>query len=224
MSQGTMIDAHSPGKAGLIVGLAEEMGVVELFNEKLSSNKGRPEEIPYGVLALMMMVNMCDDHHPLCRLEEYFAMKDLEGIFHYPIRHEQINDDRFGHLMDRLHDAGPREIFSRLAANAFLRYDIRVKNINYDTTSKVMWGTYETEDGKLGVIDIDFGHSKQRRSDKKQIKLGIGTAEGIVVDGQVLSGNKDDKTWNNDNLELVEDVLSSLRIDKEQIGACHVTY
>lgn len=215
MSQGTMIDAHSPGKAGLIVGLSEEMGLVELFNKKLSSDRGRPEDIPNGVMAQMMMVNMCDDHHPLWRLDDYYAMKDLEGLFHYPIRHEQINDDRFGHFLDRLQEAGPREIFSQLAANAFLRYDIQVKNINYDTTSKVMWGTYETEDGKLGEIEIDFGHSKQKRPDKKQIKLGIGTAEGIVVDGQVLSGNKDDKTWNNENLELVEDVLSSLHINKD---------
>ncbi|MDW7663247.1 MAG: DUF4277 domain-containing protein, partial [Bacillota bacterium] len=91
-----MIDAQSPGKAGLIVGLAEQMGVVELFNEKLSSSKGRPEEIPYGILALMMMVNMCDDHHPLWRMDAYYDMKDLEGLFHYPVKPSQINDDRFG--------------------------------------------------------------------------------------------------------------------------------
>ncbi len=215
MSQGTMIDAHSPGKAGLIVGLSEEMGLVELFNEKLSSNKGRPEDIPNGVMAQMMMVNMCDDHHPLWRLDDYYAMTDLEGLFHYPVRHEQINDDRFGHFLDRLFGADPREIFSRLSANAFMRYDIRVKNINYDTTSKVMYGTYETADGKLGEIQIDFGHSKQKRPDKKQIKMAIGTAEGIVADAKVLSGNEDDKTWNNENLDRVEDVLSSLNINKE---------
>lgn len=109
MNEGMMIDAQSPGKAGLIVGLAEQMGVVELFNEKLSSGKGRPEEIPYGILALMM-VNMCDDHHPLCRKDEYYAMKDLEVLFHYPVKHEQINDDRFGHFLDRFFEAGPRVV------------------------------------------------------------------------------------------------------------------
>ncbi len=216
MSQGNMIDAQSPGKAGLIVGLAEQMGVVDMFNEKLSSPMGRPEEIPYGIQALMMMVNMCDDHHPLWRLEDYYnEMQDLEGLFHYPIRHDQINDDRFGHFLDRLYEAGPRELFSRIAANAFMRYTIQVKNINYDTTSKVMWGTYETEEGTAGEIQIDFGHSKQKRSDKKQLKIDIGTAEGIVADAQVLSGNEDDKTWNKDNLEQVEDVLASLNISKE---------
>lgn len=215
MSEGMMIDAQSPGKAGLIVGLAEQMGVVELFNEKLSSSKGRPEEIPYGILALMMMVNMCDDHHPLWRMDTYYDMKDLEGLFHYPVKHSQINDDRFGHFLDRLFEAGPRAIFSSLSANAFMRYAIQVKNINYDTTSKVMWGTYETEEGQMGAIEIDLGHSKQKRPDKKQFKMAIGTAEGIVADAQVLSGHTDDKTWNKDNLDQVEDILSLLNINKD---------
>jgi len=52
-----------------------------------------------------------------------------------------------------------------------MNYGIEVTNINYDTTSKVMWGDYETAEGKEGVISIDFGHSKQKRDDKKQIKM-----------------------------------------------------
>lgn len=38
MRQRTMIDAHSLGKVGLIVELFEEIGLVELFNKKLSTN------------------------------------------------------------------------------------------------------------------------------------------------------------------------------------------
>lgn len=49
-----------------------------------------------------------------------------------------------------------------------------------------MWGNYETTEGKIGVITIDFGHSKASRPDKKQIKMGIGTANGTIVDAKVL--------------------------------------
>ncbi|GAB6155916.1 hypothetical protein JCM17380_46680 [Desulfosporosinus burensis] len=60
-----------------------------------------------------------------------------------------------------------------------------------------MWGNYETVDnesihfhqagrrGKIGVITIDFGHSKARRPDKKQLKMGMGTANGTIVDAKV---------------------------------------
>lgn len=64
-----------------------------------------------------------------------------------------------------------------------------------------MWGKYETDEGLEGAIDISFGYSKQKRPDKKQIKLSMGTTQGICFDGEVLSGNMDDKRFNIDNLE-----------------------
>jgi len=61
-----------------------------------------------------------------------------------------------------------------ISGRAFAEYGIAVRNINYDTTSKVMWGEYEhtgnslEPDGDISHISIDFGHSKNKRNDKKQ--------------------------------------------------------
>lgn len=49
-----------------------------------------------------------------------------------------------------------------------------------------MWDQYESEEGTADVIHINYGYSKQKRDDKKQIKIALGTGNGIVVDGQVL--------------------------------------
>jgi len=95
-----------------------------------------------------------------------------------------------------------------------LTYGIHFKNINYDTTSLVMWGNYETREGKIGVISIDFGHSKAKRPDKKQLKMGIGTANGTIVDAKVLSGNMSDKTYNKENIDDVAKLLDQLQVDK----------
>lgn len=141
-------------------------------------------------------IYICEDHQPLYLFQDFYESTDLEGIFHYPVKLSQINDDRLGGFLDAFYEAGPRKIFSTIAANAFTTYGITVKNINYDTTSKVMWGTYETDEGREGAISIDFGHSKDKREDKKQLKMAIGTAQGLIVDAKVLSGNKDDKTYN----------------------------
>ncbi|MHB1394962.1 MAG: IS1634 family transposase [Clostridia bacterium] len=209
-------EIYNDGKASLIVSLCETLGIPTVFDTSLTSESGRPPEIPYGVLAMMMMVNMCDDHKPLYLLDEYYEFKDLEGIFHYPIRLDQINDDRFGGFLDRFNEAGCRKIFSDIAAKAFIRYNIKIRNINFDTTSKVMWGLYETDEEPKGVIKIDFGHSKDKREDKKQLKIGIGCAEGIVADAVVLSGNKDDKTYNSDNLDNLEEVMKRFHVSKEE--------
>lgn len=207
------VEMYCHGKMNFMVGLCcEQSRLPEVFNKNLEKISGRKTDIPYGIMAEMMLVNICDDHHPLYKLNEYYAMKDLEGIFHSPISLSQINDDRFGKFLDALYEAGPRKIFAELSTQAFVTYGLEVTNINYDTTSKVMWGTYETEEGKEDVISIDFGHSKQKREDKKQIKMGIGVASGIIVDAKVLSGNKDDKTYNGDTLGEVETVLERLNI------------
>lgn len=209
------ITTHADGKAGFIVELTKQINLPAVFNRSLTKTGGRPAEISYGVLAQMMIVNMCDKHHPLSRLAEYYEHKDLEGLFHEQIKIEQINDDRFGGFLDAMYEYGAKKLFTEIATNAFMRYGIRVKTINFDTTSKVMWGSYEGSDGKEGEISITFGHSKQKRNDKKQIKIGVGTAEGIVVVGEVLSGNIDDKTYNKEKLDEVEEILDNFKISKE---------
>src|SRR5665648_1254157 len=83
-----------------------------------------------------------------------------------------------------------------------------------------MWGNYETTEGKIGVISIDFGHSKARRPDKKQIKMGIGTANGTIVDAKVLSGNMSDKTYNKENIDDVVKLLDQLQVDKTTFYYC----
>lgn len=204
------VEMYSHGKINFMVGICEKVGLPEVFNTNLEKHLGRKTDISHGTMAEMMLVNICDYHHPLLRLQEYFEMKDLEGIFHYPIELNEINDDRFGKSLDSFYEAGPRKIFGELSTKAFLTYGRKVKNINYDTASKVMWGTYETEQGKEGVINIDFGHSKQKREDKKQIKMGIGVANGVIVDAKVLSENMDDKTYNKENLNEVPNILKRL--------------
>lgn len=213
--KGTDIETYWHGKMNFTVGLCESMGVPDIFNRYLDSECGRSSDIPYGVLAEMLIVNICSTHRPLYRLKEFYTDVDLDGIFHHEVDLNKLTDDRFGLLLDKVYAAGPRRIFGEISSKAFALHDITIKNINYDTTSMVMWGEYETTDGKIGAISIDFGHSKQKREDKKQIKLGIGTANGVIVDAKVLSGNKDDKTYNNENLDDVHSVIERFDINKE---------
>ncbi len=211
-----LVETYTCGKEGMVVGICENIGIPDILNKALTSNHGRTPDIPYGILGLMMIVNMIDQHHPLIGMKDYYQGKDLEGIFHFPIDINQINDDRLGQLLDAFFQANPQQIYSQAALSAVKLYGIKIKTLNFDTTSKVMWGLYETPEGTVGVISIDFGHSKNKRSDKKQIKIGIGCANGLPIDAQVLSGNKDDKTYNQDVLKRINDTLNLYEVDKSQ--------
>jgi transposase len=197
-----IIETYDHGILYFISALCRKMCVDQVFDKHMGCEKGRTPDLPYGLQAIMMITNLCDGgYRPLHILQEYFQEKDLEGIFHHNIPLSQVNEDRFGYFLEAVYQAGPRRIFTELSTLVFLKYGIKVKSVNYDTTSLIMWGKYNSSDGKTGIIEITFGHSKQKRPDKKQIKMGIGVAEGVVVDAKVLSGNKDDKTYNYENIE-----------------------
>lgn len=207
------VKSYTDGKAMFLIGLFEQVGLGNILDTAMTSEVGRKPDIPYSVLGQMMLVNLCDDHHPLSRMGEYFKYKDVEAMFNYPVQLSQMNDDRFGGFLDLFHEAGPRKIFGQISANAFAHYGLKVSSVNFDTTSKVMWGTYQVDGKEEGVIEIDYGYSKQKRMDKKQIKVALGAANGILVDAKVLSGNMDDKTYNKEQLDDVEDLLKLLNID-----------
>jgi len=111
------------------------------------------------------------------------------------------------------------EYLWKLAQEPLLNTDLLLGILTM-ITSKVMWGEYERTgnslkpEGEISHISIDFGHSKNKRSDKKQIKIGLGTTAGIVTDAKVLSGNMDDKTYNNnkENIEDVDKLLTEIRL------------
>ena len=118
------LTTHNTGKDALIVELLNNINFSEVVDSHLTSHTGRPPEISYGTIGKMMITNMCNDHHPLYLLDEYFEDKDLEGIFHEPIDKTKLTDDRFGVFLDRLYEAGGSKIFSLLSSNAFSKYDI----------------------------------------------------------------------------------------------------
>ena len=99
------MEMYYHGKMNFIVGLCEQMKLPKVFNLDLEKVLGRKTDIPYGIMAEMMIVNICDGHKPLYILNEYYKEKDLEGIFHCPVTLSQINDDRFSKFLDAFYEA-----------------------------------------------------------------------------------------------------------------------
>ena len=97
-------------------------------------------------------MSMGDEHHPLSRLDEYLENLDLEALIKCKVDISQLNDDRFGGFLDQMHNAGGAEILSGIAVRAFQHYGILLKSANYDTTSKIMWGEYKTQEECIFVV------------------------------------------------------------------------
>jgi hypothetical protein len=96
-------------------------------------------------------------------MQHFFEEKYLEGIFNTSIDMSQINDDRFSGFLNKLFEASPRKIFFKISCQAFMPYGLTVKNVNFDTTSKVTWGKYQTPKEKVGLYPLILVIANKKR-------------------------------------------------------------
>ena len=136
---------------------------------------------------------------------------------------EQLNDDVYARLLDRLAESNMRGIVETVALRLRNAHGINVSTVHFDTTSVSVQGDYEeteeergeeNEDELESVFEINRGHSKDHRPDLKQIKIGLAVQEnGLPLTGELLSGNTSDKTWNGDSVALLAELLRSQGIE-----------
>ena len=73
-----------------IVGLCEQMKLPKVFNLDLEKSLGRKKDIPYGIMAEMMIVNICDCHKPLYMINEYYKEIGAESLYCILTLHDYI--------------------------------------------------------------------------------------------------------------------------------------
>lgn len=127
------IQSYDHGKATLISGVCRKLNVPDIFDQYLSKSNGRRPDIAYGIMAQMLIANLCHARRPLYLMQEYFENIDIKGIFKTDAVIEQLNDDRFGNFLDKFYDAEPRKIFSDISTSALITYGLNIKSVNYDT-------------------------------------------------------------------------------------------
>ena len=147
------------------------------------------EDIPFSKMALVLII--CRLSHPSSELhiaEHYYdktALPDLLGI-----APAKVYDQRLYRSLDRLlpHKAAlETHLKKRLGALFDLKYDLLL----YDVTS-----TYFEGDGQ-GNPMAQRGYSRDKRSDCKQVCIGLVVSKGGMPLGyEVFEGNRNDvKTW-----------------------------
>ena len=211
---------HNYGKFDFIFSILEKLNVREII-DKAFTIEGNEPDISYGTLGVIFIANIICCPKPLCNIASSFAsggqVFDFKGTLGEHIELRQLNDDRFARFLDRMHETGNRDLFNKLTINALSEYDFKLSHVSYDTTSKVMWGSYEYLGNEpQSKLEITFGYSKQKRKDKRQIVIGLGMSEGLIVDGEVMSGNTDDKTYNAENIKHFAELTKTYPVQKSE--------
>ena len=156
----------------------------------------------------------CDKrNHHRCS-ERSFALvsnetSDIEGLLGQGVNASHFNDDRLGRTLDIIYKHGATQLFSDIVISAINEFQLDLKMIHADTTSKSVYGDYEHQNPNS--VKIVHGFSKDKRPDLKQLLFGVVTTQDKVpVYANVTHGNTDDKTWNNNLLTIIQKQLTGV--------------
>ena len=109
MSKST-IEVKNLDHLGIIAGLIDEIGIVDIINEKLGIDKR--EKISSGQVVKAMILNgLGFVSKPLYLFSKFFEDKDIEKILGGSVKRDYLNDDKLGRVMDELYKHGLTQLF-----------------------------------------------------------------------------------------------------------------
>lgn len=210
MNQLENLEIKNLNHLGIIAGIIDEIGIVEIINEQLGTDK--KEIVNPGVIIKAIIINgLGFVARPLYLFPQFFEDKATEHLLGKGILPEHLNDDKIGRVMDKCYSYGISDLFLLIALAAAKKHQINLEYSHLDSSSFSVHGEYkevlpllkessEAASKKADVvkeipIKITHGYSRDHRPDLKQFMLNmIVSGDGDVpIFIETGSGNQSDK-------------------------------
>jgi transposase len=208
MSSGN-IQVQNLDHLGLVAGIIDEIGLVEIINEQVGIQPG--EIVTAGQVVKAILLNgLGFVSRALYLFGQFFEDKAIEHLLGEGIRPEHLNDDKIGRVMDKLYCQGLSSLFLLVSLAVVKKYGISTQNVHLDASSFSLHGQYNCEWPQVEIsmgkgvqekstsdqpIKITQGYSRDKRPDLKQFILDlIVSGDGDVpLFLRVADGNESDK-------------------------------
>ncbi len=215
MKQPLDIDVQDIDHLGIIAGIIDEIGIVEIINRLLGTHP--LEEVSAGNVVKALILNCLGFlTAPLYLFSQFFEGKATEHLIGPGVKPEQLNDSRIGRVLDQLFKAGLTPVFIEIALAVVKRFGVSTKRAHLDSSSFCVQGEYlnsqpetnlgesrpleqsseqkaQAEDSAEPVpIEITHGYSRDYRPDLKQFTLALITSGDGDVPLYLRVGNGND--------------------------------
>jgi transposase len=190
---------------GLVAATIDKLGISKQIDKLMPMTNGAKTTM--GQRATAMILNglgFIDDR--LYMFPKFLENKPVAKLFGADLKASDFNDDALGRFLDEVHSYGETKLYSEIALPIALRHKLLNKSVHFDTTSLSVYGDYDTDivcdatpnERTLELpnnVKPDFGHSKNKRVDLKQMTLLLATtgSSGFPVWMESHSGNASDK-------------------------------
>jgi transposase len=225
----------NPGAVPIALCLARVAGIRQLV-EEFTAWDPEDDSISPGILLETLIAALLCGYRPLYKVEIFWQENRVVEIFYKNdgITSEQLNDDAYGRLLDRLSRIDMKSLFEIICIRMLQYHGLEIVLTHSDTTSISVEGAYLTNTAEISSqsspvdeqsppdenspieesFEINFGHSKDHRPNQKQFKIGLSVQEnGLPVSGEILSGNESDHIWNPHAVEELSAMLSAKGYD-----------
>lgn len=187
---------------GLVSGMIDELGLVELINLQLEQD-GKSRSVSLGILVKALILNgLGFTERTLYMVSSFFEDKPIDLLLGESVTASHLNDTSLGRCLDSIHAYGTTELYANLVPQICNTLGLTPKYGHMDSTDFHVDGVYnsrdplppEGEDGK--VIRLTPGYSRDHRPDLNQVVLNmiVDNQAGIPLHMQAFDGNISDKT------------------------------
>jgi transposase len=204
----TELQVETLDHLGLVAGVIDELGLVELTNEQFPEH--HQNCISSGQVVKALILNGLGFlSAPLYLVSEFFSNKPVSHLLGERVEARHLNDDRIGRVLDGLFHYGSTEFFLKAALQAVARFGVETSQLHLDSSSFAVEGEYQesepaanpVQDGttppggdEIQPIRICRGYSRDQRPDLKQylVNLVCSRDGGVPLWLRVADGNQND--------------------------------
>jgi transposase len=138
---------------GIVAGLIDEIGIVEIINDKLGIDPR--EKITGGILVKAILLNgLGFVSRPLYLFSQFFDDKAIEILLGEDVKSDYLNDDKIGRVMDKLYKYGLNNLFIEIGLLVIKKFKIDTKYSHLDATSFHLHGKYKREENQEKESEI----------------------------------------------------------------------
>ena len=233
------IEIQNIDHLGIVAGIIDAIGLVEIINELIPSEKG--EKVSSGHVVKAMILNgLGFVSRPLYMFPKFFETIACEHLIGTGVKPEYLNDDKLGRVMDKLFIKGLDTTFLTITLKAAKKFNVSLSTSHLDSSSMHVHGEYNSslpsvifenqqavkdqKSEELPVkspkeIKLTYGYSRDHRPDLKQfiIELICSGDGDIPIFLKLASGNQADSSCFG---QIAVDYQKQLKVDSLIVADC----
>lgn len=190
----TDIQSVPLSNSGLIAGTFDALGIEQIIETYIGKVGSHVKVSSGAIVKALVMQLLAVPYQSLYGTSEYFKDMPVDKLLNTNITYDDLNRHTLSRLLDDVDAFGPEKLYLHCAKAACDAFNIKVTDIQLDSTSFHYDGQTREEEGCNLVLKK--GYSRDHRAELNQVVM-LGIADGISklpLFFKSVSGNINDKT------------------------------